>query len=247
MESTRSCSRAACIKASRLCRRVSGFDDRKPRATLDRTASVSVLLWTSAISATPDVLLPVVEGRVDISDLPAAVEVAAPLPVKVDGLRAVTVRHRVARSRIDHPPSIDRSAHHRPARSGVVPGPLRPAARPVPRPTAHRGGPDARGWGHLKEIQDSLAHSSYNLTASAYTSVLQGLKKTTAEMTTKLHPTAQPPEGGEEHVQQTPVAGCHPTLSGDSPAMSPRVSGRSSTLASPRRACGRCPPQGDGP
>jgi integrase len=40
----------------------------------------------------------------------------------------------------------------------------------------------------IKEIQDTLGHSSYNLTADTYTSVLQELKRTTAEATTKLIP-----------------------------------------------------------
>ena len=40
----------------------------------------------------------------------------------------------------------------------------------------------------IKEIQDTLGHASYKLTADTYTSVLQELKRTTAEATTKLIP-----------------------------------------------------------
>ncbi|MDG4834118.1 tyrosine-type recombinase/integrase [Solwaraspora sp. WMMD1047] len=40
----------------------------------------------------------------------------------------------------------------------------------------------------IKEIQDTLGHSSYKMTADIYTSVLAELKKTTAEATIKLIP-----------------------------------------------------------
>jgi integrase len=40
----------------------------------------------------------------------------------------------------------------------------------------------------IKEIQDSLGHASYNMTADIYTAVLEELKRTTAEATTKLIP-----------------------------------------------------------
>ncbi|WP_428963007.1 tyrosine-type recombinase/integrase [Micromonospora fluostatini] len=40
----------------------------------------------------------------------------------------------------------------------------------------------------IKEIQDTLGHSSYKLTADTYTSVLAEVKKTTAEATIKLIP-----------------------------------------------------------
>ncbi|MEO3780500.1 tyrosine-type recombinase/integrase [Micromonospora sp. B11E3] len=40
----------------------------------------------------------------------------------------------------------------------------------------------------IKEIQDTLGHASYKLTADTYTSVLQELKRSTAEATTKLIP-----------------------------------------------------------
>ncbi|MEU5554156.1 tyrosine-type recombinase/integrase [Micromonospora sp. NPDC047793] len=40
----------------------------------------------------------------------------------------------------------------------------------------------------IKEIQDTLGHASYKLTADTYTSVLQELKHSTAEATTKLIP-----------------------------------------------------------
>ncbi|WP_256371016.1 site-specific integrase [Micromonospora sp. KC207] len=46
----------------------------------------------------------------------------------------------------------------------------------------------------IKEIQDTLGHSSYNLTADTYTSVLAELKKTTAEATTKLIPRRNRPK-----------------------------------------------------
>ncbi|MEU4476466.1 tyrosine-type recombinase/integrase [Micromonospora sp. NPDC023966] len=40
----------------------------------------------------------------------------------------------------------------------------------------------------IKEIQDTLGHASYTMTADVYTSVLEELKRTTAEATTKLIP-----------------------------------------------------------
>jgi integrase len=40
----------------------------------------------------------------------------------------------------------------------------------------------------IKEIQDTLGHASYTMTADIYTSVLEELKRTTAEATTKLIP-----------------------------------------------------------
>jgi hypothetical protein len=40
----------------------------------------------------------------------------------------------------------------------------------------------------IKEIQDTLGHASYTMTADTYTSVLEELKRTTAEATTKLIP-----------------------------------------------------------
>ncbi|MFB6393586.1 tyrosine-type recombinase/integrase [Polymorphospora lycopeni] len=46
----------------------------------------------------------------------------------------------------------------------------------------------------IKEIQDTLGHSSYNLTADTYTSVLAELKKTTAAATTKLIPRRNRPK-----------------------------------------------------
>ncbi|MFY1652823.1 tyrosine-type recombinase/integrase [Solwaraspora sp. WMMB762] len=46
----------------------------------------------------------------------------------------------------------------------------------------------------IKEIQDTLGHSSYNLTADTYTSVLAELKKTTAAATTRLVPRRNRPK-----------------------------------------------------
>ncbi|MFI9643514.1 tyrosine-type recombinase/integrase [Micromonospora sp. NPDC051925] len=46
----------------------------------------------------------------------------------------------------------------------------------------------------IKEIQDTLGHSSYKMTADIYTSVLAELKKTTAEATIKLVPRRNRPK-----------------------------------------------------
>ncbi|BCL14650.1 tyrosine-type recombinase/integrase [Micromonospora sagamiensis] len=46
----------------------------------------------------------------------------------------------------------------------------------------------------IKEIQDTLGHSSYKMTADVYTSVLQDMKKTTAEATTKIIPRRNRPK-----------------------------------------------------
>jgi integrase len=46
----------------------------------------------------------------------------------------------------------------------------------------------------IKEIQDTLGHASYKMTADTYTSVLQELKKATAEATTRLIPRRQRPK-----------------------------------------------------
>ncbi|MGC5054736.1 tyrosine-type recombinase/integrase [Micromonospora sp. DT48] len=46
----------------------------------------------------------------------------------------------------------------------------------------------------IKQIQDTLGHSSYTMTADIYTSVLAELKRTTAQATTKLVPRRNRPE-----------------------------------------------------
>ncbi|GGK40613.1 site-specific integrase [Pilimelia terevasa] len=47
----------------------------------------------------------------------------------------------------------------------------------------------------LKEIQETLGHANYQITADTYTSVLEELQKTTAEKATKLVPRTKRPRG----------------------------------------------------